>query len=870
MDEIRQRPWVVLKFGGTSVSTLERWQTIADVVRKRLEEGLRPLVVCSALSSVTNELERGLEEAVAGRPSNVLEDLEKRHRALAEALEVDGDVILGGDLENLGRLLLGCSLIREVSPRLHARVLAHGELMSTRLGAAFLERIGLAAAWIDARDWLVSVDEPTLGETRRILSATCAQDPDPELQAGFAAQSSPVLVTQGFIARDGGGDTVLLGRGGSDTSAAYFAVKLGAVRCEIWTDVPGMYTANPRIVPSARLLRSLDYDEAQEIASMGAKVLHPRCIAPVRKAGIPMQIHCTDRPEVEGTAITASSPLAGPQVKAISARTGITLVSMETVGMWQQVGFLADAFACFKRHGLSIDLVSTSETNVTVSLDPAANALDPTVLRALLHDLGSICRARTIGPCASVSLVGRNIRAILPQLGPALEVFEEQRIHLISQAASDLNLSFVVDEDQAERLVRRLHALLFQHRQRDAVLGPTWHELFAEGGEGAEELLGEAAWWRRRRADLLALAAERTPRYVYDQASLLEAVTALHRIEAVKRVFFAMKANNHPGVLATLHEAGLGFECVSMGEVDRVLGLFPGLERERLLFTPNFAPRREYARAFELGLLVTVDNLHPLEAWPELFEGKEVFLRLDPGQGRGHHEHVRTAGAQSKFGLAPEQLDRLATLLQRTNTRVIGLHAHKGSGIRAKETWAETALFLVSAAERLSDVRVLNLGGGLGVAEKPSQAPLDIDAVAESLARFKAAYPELELWLEPGRFLVASAGVLLARVTQLKDKGEVHYVGIDTGMNSLIRPALYGAYHEIVNLTRLDERPVGLASVVGPICESGDTFGYARRLPPTREGDVMLVATAGAYGHTMASRYNLREPAEEVLLRSRG
>lgn len=863
------RPWVVLKFGGTSVSTLERWQTIATVVRERMDEGLRPLVVCSALSGVTNDLERLLKDAVVGKHQSVLEALEDKHRALAAALDVPVDSTIGEDLDNLGRLLLGLSLIREVSPRLHARVLAHGEILATRLGSAFLNRSGVDTAWLDARDWLVSVDEPLLSESRRILSASCAHELDPELVEGLSHQRAAVLITQGFIARDTGGDTVLLGRGGSDTSAAYFAAKLGAARCEIWTDVPGMYTANPRQVPSARLLRSLDYDEAQEIASTGAKVLHPRCLPPVRRARIPMHIRCTERPDLEGTVISSEVPAAGAQVKAISARSGITLISMDTVGMWQQVGFLADTFACFKRLGLSIDLVSTSETNVTVSLDPAANALNPAVMRTLLAELGAFCRARTIGPCASVSLVGRNIRGILHQLGPALQVFEEHKIHLISQAASDLNLSFVVDEDQAERLTRQLHALLFQNRPRDAVLGPSWRELFGEETAEQDEAMGPGVWWRNRRDELLELAHERTPLYVYDEESVVSATQCLEELEAVDRIFYAVKANAFEGVLRVLHDRGIGFECVSPGELDRVLDLFPGIDRRRLLFTPNFAPRIDYEIALRQGITVTIDNLHPLEAWPELFSGQGVFLRLDPGQGGGHHEHVRTAGVASKFGIAPGQLDRLSELLAKAGATVLGLHAHKGSGIRGAGTWSDTALFLATAAERFPSVKVLNLGGGFAVAEKPGQLGLDILAVGESLAKFKAAYPEFEIWLEPGRFLVASAGVLLATVTQLKDKGEVRYVGIDAGMNSLIRPALYGAYHEIVNLTRIDERPTELLSVVGPICESGDTFGHARYLSGCREGDVLLIATAGAYGRVMSSWYNLREPAQERLLPAR-
>jgi diaminopimelate decarboxylase/aspartate kinase len=537
---------------------------------------------------------------------------------------------------------------------------------------------------------------------------------------------------------------------------------------------------------------------------------------------------------------------------------------METAGMWQQVGFLADAFAQFKKHGLSIDLVSTSEMNVTVSLDPAANALEQETLTALVADLSGLCQARIIGPCASVSLVGRNVRSVLPRLGPVLEVFEDKKIHLLSQAASDLNLSFVVDEGQAERLVRRLHELLFSDGAEDPRLGPTWKEL--EAGPAPSPPPGRTAWWRAERNALLALCEERSPRYVYHGASLDLAVEDLRRIEAVDRFFFAVKANYHPGVLKRFHDSGLGFECVSPGELDHVFGLFPGLDPQRVLFTPNFAPRSEYELALSRGVHVTVDNLHPLEAWPELFENREILLRLDPGQGRGHHAHVKTAGARSKFGISWDQLDSLTGLIERAGARIEGLHAHTGSGIRTSHNWRETALYLAEAAERFPGASILDLGGGLGVVERPGQRALDLDAVNESLALFREAYPRFSLWLEPGRFLVARAGALLARVTQIKHKGDRTFVGVETGMNSLIRPALYGAWHQIVNLTRLDEPPTQVADIVGPICESGDVLGNSRRIAPAQEGDVLLVATGGAYGYAMSSRYNLREPAEEVLL----
>ncbi|AEN73059.1 aspartate kinase [Rhodothermus marinus SG0.5JP17-172] len=855
--------WVVLKFGGTSVSTLPRWETIARIVRDRLAEGLRPVVVCSALSGISNALDRLLAEAMAGRGEAALEGIRRPHLELGRAMGLDAEALLRPYFEELERITLGAALLREVTPRLQARVMAMGELMATTLGAAYLNRIGLTTQWWDARELLEAVDEAHGNEARRYLSVACDYRPDPALQERLAAAPAEVILTQGFIARNSRGETVLLGRGGSDTSAAYLAAKLQAERLEIWTDVPGMFTANPRQIPSARLLRHLDYDEAQELATTGAKVLHPRCLEPVRAYGIPLHVKCTDHPELEGTIVSADALDVGPRVKAISCKTGITLVSMDTVGMWQQVGFLADVFGVFKRHGLSIDLIATSETNVTVSLDPQANALQSAQLEALVEDLSAYCQARVIAPCAVVSLVGRHIRALLDELTPAFEVFAEHHVYLISQAASDLNFSFVVDEDQADRLVRRLHAELFGRIEADTLFGPTWRELFAPKAEAAVA----RPWWHRRRSELLALAATQAPCYVYDEGTLRTQLEALRRLRSVDRIFYALKANDHPDVLRVFHEAGLGFECVSAGELEHVRTLFPELAPERLLFTPNFAPADEYRRGFELGAFVTLDNLHPLEAWPELFRNRNVLVRFDPGRGDGHHRYVRTAGAQSKFGIAPAQAKRLRELADRLGLRIVGLHAHVGSGILLPETWAETALFLAELAETyFPDVRYLDVGGGLGVPERTGAPGLDLEAVEAHLHRFKTAHPRFELWLEPGRFLVAEAGVLLARVTQVKEKGGARYAGVETGMNSLIRPALYGAYHEIVNLTRLDAPATQTVDVVGPICETGDVLGHGRRLPDTREGDVLLIAQAGAYGAVMSSHYNRRPPAREVFL----
>jgi diaminopimelate decarboxylase/aspartate kinase len=337
-------------------------------------------------------------------------------------------------------------------------------------------------------------------------------------------------------------------------------------------------------------------------------------------------------------------------------------------------------------------------------------------------------------------------------------------------------------------------------------------------------------------------------------------------LDSVTRIFYAVKANPHPELLRTLERAGLSFECVSPGELDRVREVCSGMDPDRILFTPNFAARAEYALGYGLAGRVTLDNLYPLEQWPEVFRNREFLVRIDPGQGRGHHPHVRTAGRRSKFGVPIAELDELLSLAGACGARIVGLHAHVGSGILQIDNWQHIAALLGGLAARFPDVRVLNLGGGLGVPEKPAQPPLELEALDASLAGVRAAWPGLELWLEPGRFLVSEAGVLLARVTQTKGKGGIGYVGLNTGMNSLIRPALYGAWHDIVNLTRYGEPATALVNVVGPICESGDQLGSERLLPPSAEGDVFLIANAGAYGRAMASSYNLREPAGEIVI----
>jgi bifunctional diaminopimelate decarboxylase / aspartate kinase len=861
--------WIVLKFGGTSVSERSRWDSIGERIRERRGEGARVLTVVSALSGVTNALQGMVERhAEPGFLRDAAAALRQRHELYAGVLGVDPVATIGDLLATLDQLARDArrSLGDDEPGQLQwqAELLSLGELLSSRLGVAYLQSQGLRVCWSDARRWLRTAPLPNQNAWSRRLSASCSLQPDAAWQSQFASQGE-LLLTQGFIATDADGATAILGRGGSDTSAACFGALLGARRVEIWTDVPGMFSANPRAVPQARLLSRLDFEEAQEIATTGAKVLHPRCIQPCREANVPLWIRDTEHPRLAGTVIDGGAATV-PGVKAISSRRGIVLVSMESIGMWQQVGFLADVFAIFKQRGLSIDLIGSSETNVTVSLDPSDNLVNSNVLATLCGDLSAVCRVKAIAPCAAITLVGRGMRSLLHRLSGVLATFGRERVHLISQSSNDLNLTFVVDEALADGLLPHLHELLVQSGampvSETQVFGPSWKQLQAPARPAPP-----LPWWRQQAARVLECAANATPLYLYHLPTVRERARELAAISAVDRRFFALKANPHPAILQALETEGFGFECVSQGELEHLAATLPQLDPQRVLFTPSFAPIGEYVHALRRGVRVTVDNAELLREAPEVFAGQALILRIDPGFGQGHHEKVRTGGREAKFGLAIEALPEFLAAARECGARIVGLHSHIGSGIVDPEHWRTVYARLAALADGIGTVASIDVGGGLGVAYEPDAERLDLGGYAAGLAEIRQAYPQYELWIEPGRYLVAEAGVLLLAVTQVVDKSGVRRVGVDAGMNALLRPALYGAWHEIVNLSRLDDAEGSAAEVVGPICETGDVLGRRRRLPDgTAPGDCMLVADAGAYGAVMASRYNLREiPQEEVL-----
>ena len=304
---------------------------------------------------------------------------------------------------------------------------------------------------------------------------------------------------------------------------------------------------------NARLLKSLDYDEAQEIASSGAKVLHPRCILPVKQYAIPLTVHATQSPSSPARSSRPTGGDGGARVKAVCIKKGITLVSIETLGHVAP-GRLPRRCVCRVQGARPVGRprVDVRDQRNRLARSGGEHARQPRARGAGQTSLAKLCRVEVIGPCAAVSLVGRNIRATLHRLGDALELFEEQKIYLVTQAANDLNITFVVDEEQGDRLVRRLHDVIVWNAPSDHVLGPTWEQIH---GLGPVIPAGGPPWWQDRRAELQRIAHEHGSAYVYDRASVGARGTAAARDSRRRPHLLCDEGESAPGPAAHLRRA---------------------------------------------------------------------------------------------------------------------------------------------------------------------------------------------------------------------------------------------------------------------------------------------------------------------------
>ena len=369
-------------------------------------------------------------------------------------------------------------------------------------------------------------------------------------------------------------------------------------------------------------------------------------------------------------------------------------------------------------------------------------------------------------------------------------------------------------------------------------------------------------------SDIIGLAG--TPVYVYDSAIMARQVARMHSAFAGMpvRIMYACKALSNINVLRRMHKLGTGLDTVSIDEVE--LGLRAGFAPQEILFTPNMVGFREYLRAVELGVHINIDSISVLEHFGHDFGGTvPVCIRVNPHILAGGNERISTGHIDSKFGISIHQLRHVERIVASHGMHISGLHMQTGSDILDTEVFLQAAEILFETAEHFPELRFLDMGSGFKVPYKPDDIETDIEDLGLRLRERHSAFNlqrsiPVELWFEPGKFLVSESGVLLVSVNQVKQTTATVFAGVDSGLNHLIRPMLYGSYHHIVNTTNPTGKP-RIYTVVGTICET-DTFGWDRKLPEVREGDVLAFLNAGAYGYSMSSNYNSRPRPAEVLV----
>ncbi len=436
---------IVMKFGGSSVANAERILQVIQIVKGRLKR--KPVVVSSALKGVTDALFQAGKEALRG-PEHGLDKIREKHRECLRALELPED-LLDGVFAELEVLLKGITLIKELTPRTLDYVVSFGERLSTRIIAARLTKEGVPAEQHDSFDiGLITNDDHGNAQ------------PLPEAYEGIkrhVAQMKDLPVITGYLGKTAGGDITTLGRNGSDLSATLIGAAIGAEEIEIWSDVDGIMTADPRVVKGARAISELTFGEASELAYYGGKVLHPATLVPAIQKRVPVRCLNTFKPDQPGTAIVAEATTQAEGARSIAHNLHNLTLTVTTPRMLQGYGFLSRIFDVLSRHRISVDMISTSEVSVSVTLD-SHRGLDAAV--AELKEFAEV----SVEPDRSiVCVVGEGLRTAPDTPGNVFEALREAGVNvlMISQGASKINLAFVVDDAECPKAVQALHRKFF-------------------------------------------------------------------------------------------------------------------------------------------------------------------------------------------------------------------------------------------------------------------------------------------------------------------------------------------------------------------------------------------------------------------------
>lgn len=449
---------IVMKFGGTSVEDAKSMQRVIQIIRK--EQSRQPIVVLSAIAGATNTLLKTAHTAQEGKLDEAnlaLNNLLDRHVTLMENLIDDRSTVqqlitaFKRRLEELRNLCHGIAILGELTNRSLDAIASVGELLSSQILSEALRSRSLPAKWVDARAFMITDNEfvsasPQFG----IIDAKAK-----EILAPLVS-SKTIIVTQGFIGSNTNGITTTLGRGGGDYSASIIGAALDAEEIQIWTDVDGILTADPRIAPSAQKLRIISFREAAELAYFGAKVLHPSTIFPAVKKDIPVVVLNSKRPENTGTRIVSRPPKTNIPVKSIACKRGITVVNVQSLRMLMAYGFLESIFSVFNKYETSVDLVSTSEVAVSLTID------NTSTLDKIKEELSTFAEVSILEKQGIICIVGDQMRSTAGVANQIFHALREINLVMITQGASEINMSIVIEESQIDKAVQSLHQHFFE------------------------------------------------------------------------------------------------------------------------------------------------------------------------------------------------------------------------------------------------------------------------------------------------------------------------------------------------------------------------------------------------------------------------
>jgi diaminopimelate decarboxylase/aspartate kinase len=795
--------YIVLKFGGTSIS-LKGVLTMVEQLEKY--QNIKVIIVLSAKSQVTNLLTEG---------KNI--EAYEIYKDFCKELNID-------EIEYMKELKSTIGISN--------KSISLGELISSKLISNFINESGIENKWINSLDFMYS-------EINR-------NDKYEFKINDYKFPDNKIVIVPGFISMNCFDEIILMSRGGSDTTGSIISGHVHAERYEIWTDVDGVYSIDPNIIKNNLIIPHLSYELAQEISALGAKVLHPYCIKTIEKHNIPICIKNTFNSN--STNNTIINNVKQTDCSLLIEQKHNILINIKSIEMWNEYGFVSDIFQVFKNLSINVDIISTSQFSVSIT----TNKLSNETIKHLKQQLDGKYIVSINENISVLSLITSNINKSSDTVNNLKNIINKlTNDYLVHYGANNYNVSFIVNKTLVKNIFVDFYNTLYKvHKIVD-----TKDDWINDKIETLKDM-----YIQIKEVNFL-----RQPKYIYNTKILQNSIDKLKEITNIDEWFYSIKANNNETICNIITNNRFNFESVSIDELKYIYNTLQ--YTGKTLFTPNYCNILEYESAFKLNknIIVIVDNVDTIITHPIIFENKSIGVRLDLDSGDGHCSKVITSGVNSKFGISLNRIDELINICNIHNINIIGLHTHQGSGIVNIKTWEKVLNKIVLIKDKFENIEWIDLGGGIGINYESDIDTLDLHELNNLIGKYKNKL-NTKLYMEPGRFVVARCGILLGEVTQISNKGSINYLGVNVGMNTLMRPTLYNSYHRIINISKINEKKNTEYTVVGPICESGDILGKNRILPKCDIGDVILIKDVGAYGHVMSNTYNMRQSALEYII----